>query len=95
MHNNRAYHQEVMFVQQMASQRNRGADRAHIGTTLREPNIDYAKMAQAYGMYGEGPIAESEGSGAGDQTRARSREARRAGAHRRHHAASVGIGIRD
>ena len=56
MHNNRAYHQEVMFVQQMASERNRGADRAHIGTTLREPNIDYAKMAQAYGMYGEGPI---------------------------------------
>jgi thiamine pyrophosphate-dependent acetolactate synthase large subunit-like protein len=56
MHNNRAYHQEVMFVQQMASQRNRGADRAHIGTTLREPNIDYAKMAQAYGMFGEGPI---------------------------------------
>jgi thiamine pyrophosphate-dependent acetolactate synthase large subunit-like protein len=56
MHNNRAYHQEVMFVQQMASQRNRGADRAHIGTTLRDPNIDYAKMAQAYGMYGEGPI---------------------------------------
>jgi acetolactate synthase-1/2/3 large subunit len=56
MHNNRAYHQEVMFVQQMASERNRGADRAHIGTTLREPNIEYAKMAQAYGMYGEGPI---------------------------------------
>ena len=56
MHNNRAYHQEVMFVQQMASQRNRGADRAHIGTTLRNPNIDYAKMAQAYGMAGEGPI---------------------------------------
>jgi acetolactate synthase I/II/III large subunit len=56
MHNNRAYHQEVMFVQQMASQRNRGIDRAHIGTTLREPNIDYAKMAQAYGMSGEGPI---------------------------------------
>jgi thiamine pyrophosphate-dependent acetolactate synthase large subunit-like protein len=56
MHNNRAYHQEVMFVQQTASHRNRGADRAHIGTTLREPNIDYAKMAHAYGMYGEGPI---------------------------------------
>jgi acetolactate synthase I/II/III large subunit len=56
MHNNRAYHQEVMFVQQMASERNRGADRAHIGTTLRQPNIDYTKMAQAYGMYAEGPI---------------------------------------
>ena len=27
-----------------------------IGTSLIDPNIDYAKMAQAYGMYGEGPI---------------------------------------
>ena len=58
MHNNRAYHAEVMFVQRMASQRNRGIDRAHIGTTLREPNIDYAKMAQTYGVYGEGPITD-------------------------------------
>jgi len=58
VHNNRGYHQEVMFVQQVASERDRGADRAHIGTTLREPNIDYAKMAQAYGMYGEGPIED-------------------------------------
>jgi acetolactate synthase I/II/III large subunit len=57
MHNNRAYHQEVMFIQQMSSRRNRGGDRAHIGTTIKEPNIDYAKMAQAYGMYGEGPIS--------------------------------------
>jgi acetolactate synthase I/II/III large subunit len=57
MHNNRAYHQEVMFIQQMASRRNRGGDRAHIGTTIKDPNIDYAKMAQAYGMYGEGPIS--------------------------------------
>jgi len=47
-----------MFVQRMASERNRGADRAHIGTTLREPNIDYAKMAQGYGMHGEGPITD-------------------------------------
>jgi len=60
MHNNRAYHQEVMFVQRMASERSRGADRAHIGTTLREPNIDYAKMAQAYGMFGEGPITDAK-----------------------------------
>ena len=31
-----------------------------IGTTLKDPNIDYAKMAQAYGMYAEGPIANPE-----------------------------------
>ena len=58
MHNNRAYHQEVMLVQRVASERNRGVDRVHIGTTLTEPDIDYAKMAQAYGMYGEGPISD-------------------------------------
>jgi thiamine pyrophosphate-dependent acetolactate synthase large subunit-like protein len=56
MHNNRGYHQEVMFVQQMCSERNRGARNAHIGTTLKEPNISYAKLAEGYGMYAEGPI---------------------------------------
>lgn len=56
MHNNRGYHAEVMFMQRAASERNRDPDRAKIGTTLLEPNIDYAKMAQGYGMHGEGPI---------------------------------------
>ncbi len=58
MHNNRGYHAELMFVAQQCSAHNRGADRAHIGTTLREPNIDYVKMAQTYGLYGEGPITD-------------------------------------
>jgi acetolactate synthase-1/2/3 large subunit len=58
MHNNRGYHQEVMFVEQQATLHNRGADRSHIGTKLWDPNIDYAKMAQAYGMHGEGPISD-------------------------------------
>jgi acetolactate synthase-1/2/3 large subunit len=58
VHNNRAYHQEVMQVQLMANRANRGIDRARIGTTLMDPDIDYAKMAQAYGMHGEGPISD-------------------------------------
>ena len=58
MHNNRGYHQEVMFVEEQATLHNRGADRAHIGTKLWDPDIDYAKMAQAYGMHGEGPITD-------------------------------------
>ena len=58
MHNNRGYHQEVMFVEQQAVLHNRGADRSYIGTKLWDPNIDYAKMAQAYGMHGEGPITD-------------------------------------
>jgi acetolactate synthase I/II/III large subunit len=58
MHNNRAWHQELMFVQYMTGVRGRGTDRGHIGTTLRDPDIDYAQMAAAYGMAGEGPISD-------------------------------------
>jgi acetolactate synthase I/II/III large subunit len=58
MHNNRGYHQEVMFIEQMCSVHNRGAERAHIGTKLWDPNIEYAKIAQAYGLYAEGPISD-------------------------------------
>ena len=46
MHNNRAYHQEVMHVQRMANRHNRGITRAHIGTTIDDPNVDFAKIAQ-------------------------------------------------
>jgi thiamine pyrophosphate-dependent acetolactate synthase large subunit-like protein len=58
MHNNRAWHQELMFVEYMCGVRGRGGDRGHIGTTLREPHIDYRAMATAYGMEGEGPITD-------------------------------------
>ena len=58
MHNNRAWHQELMFVEYMAGVRGRGTDRGHIGTSLRDPFIDYAKMAAGYGMAAEGPISD-------------------------------------
>jgi acetolactate synthase-1/2/3 large subunit len=58
MHNNHGYHQEVMFIQQQCSIRNRGGDRVYLGTKLFDPNIDYASMAKAYGLYGEGPISD-------------------------------------
>jgi thiamine pyrophosphate-dependent acetolactate synthase large subunit-like protein len=58
VHNNRGYHQEVMYLQQQCAARNRGVDRAAIGTTIREPNIDYAQMAKAYGMHAQGPIEQ-------------------------------------
>ena len=58
MHNNRAWHQELMFVEYMCGVRGRGGDRGHIGTTLREPYIDYRSMAAAYGMDADGPITD-------------------------------------
>jgi acetolactate synthase I/II/III large subunit len=56
--NNRAYHQEVMHVQRMANRHNRGLQNASIGTTIDNPNIDYARIAQAYGAVGIGPIGD-------------------------------------
>src|SRR5262245_5294768 len=58
MHNNRAWHQELMFIEYMCGVRGRGTDRGHIGTSLRDPFIDYAKMAAGYGMASEGPITD-------------------------------------
>jgi acetolactate synthase-1/2/3 large subunit len=58
MHNNRAYHQELMQIQIMANQHNRGITRAAIGNTLVDPAIDYSKLAQSMGMHGEGPISD-------------------------------------
>ena len=58
MHNNRAYHEELMHVQRMANRHNRGIDRAGIGTTFEDPNMDFAKLAQGMGVYSEGPITD-------------------------------------
>ncbi len=63
MHNNRAWHQEIMLLQQMANRMQRGADRTHIGTTIRDPFIDYGKLAQSMGVYGQGPITDPKDLG--------------------------------
>ena len=58
MNNNRAYHQEVMHLQRMAARHNRVLTNAHVGTSIDDPNIDYAKLAESMGWYAEGPITE-------------------------------------
>jgi acetolactate synthase I/II/III large subunit len=63
MHNNRAYHEEMMHVQRMANRHNRGIDRAYIGTTFTDPNVDFAKLAQGLGIYAEGPISDPKDLG--------------------------------
>jgi len=63
MHNNRAYHQEVMHLQRMGNRHNRGIDHAYIGTTIEDPNIDYAKLAQSMSWYAEGPITDPKDLG--------------------------------
>lgn len=56
MHNNRAYHMEVMGYISRAARTNRDASTFHVGTTIEDPNIDYAKLAQSMGVRAEGPI---------------------------------------
>jgi acetolactate synthase-1/2/3 large subunit len=59
VHNNRAYHQEVMMILKMADRRMRSNHpNLYVGTKIENPNIDYAKIAQGYGMYAEGPISD-------------------------------------
>ena len=58
VHNNRAYHQEVMHVQRVADRHGRGIERASIGTTIDDPAIDFAKMAQSMGMEAIGPVTD-------------------------------------
>jgi acetolactate synthase I/II/III large subunit len=58
MHNNRAYHQEVMGLQGLANRRQRGIDHIQIGTKIYDPFIDYAKLASSMGVRSEGPITD-------------------------------------
>jgi acetolactate synthase-1/2/3 large subunit len=58
VHNNRAYHQEYMYLVAMAARHGRGVDKMDIGTTIKDPNIDYATVARGLGVHGEGPITD-------------------------------------
>jgi thiamine pyrophosphate-dependent acetolactate synthase large subunit-like protein len=58
MHNNRGYYQEVMHLQRMAALHRRRPDRALIGNEIDNPAMDYAKLAQAHGVWAEGPISD-------------------------------------
>lgn len=63
MNNNRAYHQEHMDIVEMSARANRTTENAGIGTTITDPNIDYANMARTYGMFGIGPITDPKDVG--------------------------------
>jgi len=60
VHNNRAYHQEVMHLQRMCSWRERGADQGtwRVATTIEDPFIDFASLARSMGVEGIGPIED-------------------------------------
>jgi thiamine pyrophosphate-dependent acetolactate synthase large subunit-like protein len=60
--NNRGYHQEVMHVQRLSNRRNRvanlGITSGPVGTSIENPDIDYAKLANSMGWWSIGPIKD-------------------------------------
>jgi acetolactate synthase-1/2/3 large subunit len=63
MHNNRAYHEERMYLALLAAKYDRDMGRSDIGTALDGPNIDYSSIAKGYGWYAEGPISDPKDLG--------------------------------
>jgi len=63
MRNNRAYHMETQHILRVALRHGRGVENSQIGTMLEDPNIDYAKVAQGFGLHGEGPITDPKDLG--------------------------------
>ena len=63
-HNNQGYHQEFMHLQRMAARRQRGIDSSwRVGNELRNPDIDFSRMAGAMGVWAEGPISDPDDLG--------------------------------
>jgi thiamine pyrophosphate-dependent acetolactate synthase large subunit-like protein len=60
--NNHGYHQEVMHVQRLSNRRNRvanlGITSGPVGTSIENPDIDYAKLANSMGWSSFGPIKD-------------------------------------
>jgi len=57
MHNNRAYHQEIIHLQRVSARRQRGVEgQAKIGNAIENPNIDFAQLARSLGVWSTGPI---------------------------------------
>ncbi len=63
MHNNRAYHAEVMYLRRAANLHGHPMPEGGIGVRLTDPNLDFAKIAQGMGVYAEGPITDPKDLG--------------------------------
>ena len=64
MHNNRAYHQERMYIEMVAAKHNRGIDRADIGTALTDPYHRLRhRSPRRTACIAEGPISDPKDLG--------------------------------
>jgi acetolactate synthase-1/2/3 large subunit len=59
MHNNQSYYNSEEHGIEVAKFRKRPVENAGIGTHVDDPAVDYAKMAQSFGLHAEGPISRT------------------------------------
>ncbi len=60
MFNNRSYYNSEEHALELARVRERPLANAGIGTRLDDPPVNFARLAQTFGLYGEGPIETPE-----------------------------------
>jgi acetolactate synthase-1/2/3 large subunit len=58
MYNNGGYVREIMHLQRMAGVHQRDPKTAKVGTMLYDPAVQYAKIAEGFGVWAEGPITD-------------------------------------
>jgi thiamine pyrophosphate-dependent acetolactate synthase large subunit-like protein len=56
LHNNQSFYNSEEHGIEVAKFRKRPVENAGIGTHVDDPEVDYAKMAQSFGVHAEGPI---------------------------------------
>ncbi|MFB3887297.1 MAG: thiamine pyrophosphate-binding protein [Thermodesulfobacteriota bacterium] len=60
MNNNQSFYNSEKHQIEIAKFRERPVENAGIGTHVDNPPVDFAKMADSYGIYGEGPVRRPE-----------------------------------
>ena len=58
INNNTSWYNDEEHQANIAKRRNRPPENAYIGTTTRDPEVDFAKVSEAHGAAAEGPITE-------------------------------------
>jgi thiamine pyrophosphate-dependent acetolactate synthase large subunit-like protein len=60
MFNNRSYYNDVVHQEVVARNRERPVENKVVAMNIDEPPVDFARLASAYGIYGQGPIEEPD-----------------------------------
>jgi thiamine pyrophosphate-dependent acetolactate synthase large subunit-like protein len=58
MTNNRSYYNDEEHAEHLAIRRNRPVENKTIGFRIEPPQVDFAKIAQGFGIYAEGPVED-------------------------------------